>query len=105
MRKYEVLLDPLYESGTDTNDETRWEREASFLLEKVKSKTVIFHYFDSAFFDEYVELGEMTERELSDRADALAIKDGIDVVRYDNGNYGIVAYYSGNINGFEVIEL
>ena len=105
MRKYEVLLDSLFEIDPETNDETRWDREVKFLLEKVKSKTVIFHYFDSAFFDEYVELGEMTASELSDRTDALAIKDGIDVVRYDNGNYGIIAYYSGHENGFEVIEL
>lgn len=105
MRKYEILLDSLFEIDPDTNDETRWEREVQFLLSHIKANKVIFHYFDSAFFDEYVELGEMTASELSDRADALAIKDGIDVVRYDNGNYGIVAYYSGHENGFEVIEL
>lgn len=105
MRKYEILLDKLFDIDPDTNDETRWEREVQFLLENVKSKMVIFHYFDSAFFDEYVELGEMDERELYDRTDALAFKEGIDVVRYDNGNYGILAYYGDNKNGFEIIEI
>ena len=105
MRKYEILLDKLFDIDPDTNDETRWEREVEFLLSHIKANKVIFHYFDSVFFDEYVELGEMTASELSDRTDALAFKEGIDVVRYDNGNYGILAYYGDNKNGFEIIEI
>ena len=33
----------------------------------------------------------------------VAIKDGVDMVQFANGNYGFVAYYNGGINGFEVI--
>ena len=33
----------------------------------------------------------------------LNIKEGYDMVQFDNGNIGFVAYYDGVENGFEVI--
>ena len=33
----------------------------------------------------------------------LAIKDGVDAVRYNNGNFGFVAYYSGREDYMEII--
>ena len=34
----------------------------------------------------------------------LDIKEGYDMVQYDNGNIGFVAYYDGVPNGFEIID-
>lgn len=58
----------------------------------------LIHFFNSRFFDEFTE--EMT---ISDAIEYLAIKDGVDLVKYDNGNMGFVAY-DGTANGFEIIE-
>jgi len=33
----------------------------------------------------------------------LAIKDGYDLIQFENGNYGYVAYYNGIENGFEIL--
>ncbi len=41
---------------------------------------------------------------LYDAVAALASKEGIDLVQFENGNYGFVAYYNENENGFEILE-
>lgn len=57
------------------------------------------NFFDSPFFDECTEY-----MNIYDAIQCLAIKDGVDLVQYSNKNYGFVAYYNGNVNGFEVIK-
>lgn len=63
------------------------------------AKNVNIHFFDSPFFDEYT-----TKMNVYEAIECLAIKDGADLVQYDNENYGFVAYYNGNKNGFEIIR-
>ena len=63
------------------------------------AREVVCHFFDSPFFDE--DIGFWT---VYDAIQCLAIKDGVDLVQYDNGRYGFVAYYNGNVNGFEIVE-
>ena len=58
---------------------------------------VLCHFFDSPFSDEREE-----HWNVYDAIQCLAIKDGVDLVQYGNGNYGFVAYYSGTANGFEI---
>ena len=58
----------------------------------------ICHFFGSPWFDE-----ETIEMDIDDAIECLAIKDGVDMVQFSNGNYGFVAYYNGRVNGFEVI--
>ena len=66
---------------------------------KQYAENYLIHFFDSVFFDEtYMGL------EICDAIECLAIKDGYDLVQYENGNIGIVAYYNGNNNGFEIIR-
>lgn len=57
------------------------------------------HFFDSAFFDEYE-----TDSYVGESTQFLAIKDGIDLVRFETGNYGFVAYYNNHCNGFEILS-
>ena len=60
-------------------------------------KERLIHYFDSPFM--------VTEWDpIYDAIQILAIKDGVDLVQFSNGNYGFVAYYSGIKNGFEILE-
>lgn len=58
------------------------------------------HFFESYFNSETTE--EMT---ILEATEMLAIKDGADLVQYNNGNYGFIAYYNGRANGFEILEV
>lgn len=57
------------------------------------------HFFESPFFDE-----QTRNLVLDDAIQCLAIKDGVDLVRFENKNIGFVAYYNGHENGFEIIR-
>ncbi len=109
MKEYIVLtqksiLDMEYEN------EKQWEQDCLALYEEQNAilkangienddvKSYIVHFFDSDFFDE-----QTTELTIDDAIQCLAIKDGVDLVQYENGNYGYVAYYGTCDNGFEIL--
>lgn len=58
----------------------------------------LIHFFDSKFFNDTT-----IEETIDNAIEMLAIKDGVDLVKFDNGNLGYVAYYNGLLNGFEII--
>lgn len=57
------------------------------------------HIFDSPYTTELTMFDGIEEA-----SQYLAIKDGCDLVRFENGNIGFVAYYNGHKNGFEIIQ-
>ena len=65
--------------------------------------TVVYHFFDSAFRNEMYTVGNTVE--INDYIEMLAIKDGVNLVKYENGNTGFVGIYNGHENGFEIIPL
>lgn len=64
------------------------------------AKEISCHFFSAAYFNEQFQM--LT---IYDAIELLPAKDGMDLVRYENGNYGFVAYYNGNVSGFEVINM
>ena len=90
-----ITRNRVYES--EPEDIVREQEEKRNIL-GLNSGSYICHFFDSAWFDE-----ETIEMDIDDAIQCLAIKDGVDMVQFNNGNYGFVAYYNGKINGFEVI--
>lgn len=60
---------------------------------------VVIHFFKSAFCskDCYYYMS------ILDAIESLAIKDGCYCVKYENGNIGYIAEYSGKENGFEIV--
>lgn len=58
----------------------------------------VIHFFDSAYSND-----EVVVTTLYDAIQMLAIKDGVDLVKFENGRAGFVAYYNGNDNGFEIV--
>ena len=90
-----ITRNRVYES--EPEDIMREQEEKRNIL-GLNNKNYICHFFDSAWFDE-----ETIEMDIDDAIQCLAIKDGVDMVQFSNGNYGFVAYYSGETNGFEVI--
>lgn len=94
---------------SDYNEED-YEREVELRYEEQQEKLEILgfkyergvdyvcHFFDSVYFDE-----ETCVTSIPEAIECLAIKDGVDLVQFSNGNYGFVAYYNGYKNGFEII--
>ena len=66
----------------------------SFDLERL-----VVHFFDSPYTSDSFE-----KTSFEDAVQMLAIKEGYDVVRFESGNYGVVAYYGGKENAFEIID-
>lgn len=54
-------------------------------------------FLESYFFHEHIRKGT-----LNYLIQCLAVKDGVDLVQFENGKIGYVAYYSGHENGFEL---
>lgn len=106
MDKYTVITKHQVYGDYDPEDEREVELRYEEQQEKLKilgfkyerMADYVCHFFDSAYFDE-----ETTTMSIPEAIECLAIKDGIDLVQFENGNYGFVAYYNGHKNGFEII--
>lgn len=82
--------------------EELWEEQLKFLKKEITTKNVIIHFIEDTHFcdDKYVYAA--TES-IDEYTQYLAVKDGVNLVRFSNGNLGFVAYYNGHENGFEII--
>lgn len=58
----------------------------------------LVHFFHSPWCHSFVDNCTLFEA-----IEAMAIKDGVDLVKFENGNYGFVAYYNGFSDAFEII--
>ena len=85
----------VYESEPDDIYNEQQEKRAVLNL---NGADYLCHFFDSPFFNDSLVVSD-----IDTAIQYLAIKDGVDMVLYSNGNYGFVAYYSGCVNGFEII--
>jgi hypothetical protein len=71
-----------------------WGEQSSL----IKGEYFAIHFLeDKHFLDE----SYTTSFNIDDTIQCLAIKDGVDLVQFENGNMGFVAYYNGHKNGFE----
>lgn len=78
--------------------------EQNQILEKeITTEQVIIHFIeDPHFINESYQY--CSKEDISEYIDWLAIKDGCDLVRFENGFLGYVAYYNGHENAFEIME-
>ena len=104
--KFEIIGQNFYECkeydesmGTDSMIAFYERQQAIFDSIYTEDTKVIIHYLES---DHYT-IGYTSE--INDYIDCLAIKDGVNIVRFENGNIGFMAYYSGYENGFEIMPL
>jgi hypothetical protein len=82
--------------------EELYEEQLVFLEKEIKTENVIIHFIeDTHFIDDYCRYTATTE--IDKFIQYLAVKDGVDLVRFSNGNLGFVAYYNGHENAFEII--
>ena len=59
----------------------------------------VAHFFNSAFFNEQTDNDTINEL-----VQKLATKEGYDLVQFENGKIGFVAYYGNKENGFELVS-
>lgn len=80
---------------SETEKTALWEEQSSLLP---KANTFFVHVFeDKHYMDEHF----FVTNDIEDEIQILAIKDGVDLVQFENGNIGFIAYYNGHENGFE----
>lgn len=108
LHKFKVLtkksvLDIPYET------ETQRETDVGFLVEEQCDiltsngfsfyKCYRIHFFNSRYTHDHI-----INIDIDEAIQCLAIKDGYDLVRFENGNIGFVAYYNNVENGFEILR-
>ena len=100
---YEILTSKtVYNIGETDEEREALINEQNAVLESLGydfATVYDAHFFNSSFFDEQTVCDDM--HSLIDR---LAVKDGVDLVRFENGNVGFVAYYNGEVNAFEILR-
>ena len=101
MLKYEIITkkQTYKNSFEEVLEEQKTTCKALGFSMEWNAEDVIIHYFHSAFRKENIFYMNVWEA-----LDGLAVKDGFDLVQFENGNYGFVAYYSGHVNGFEIFK-
>lgn len=83
--------------------ENLYEEQMKIIDLQVKTKNVIIHILeDDYYLNEHFFYDK--KEEINRYLEYLAIKDGADLVKFENGNLGYIAYYNLAKNGFEIIE-
>ena len=97
------ILDIPYESDEQNQrDCTELVEEQNTILKEKGydlNKIYYLHFYDSHYTNDTI-----VSLELYDAIQLLAIKEGYDLVEFDNGKFGYVAYYNLHKNGFEIFE-
>lgn len=66
------------------------------------NESVIYHTFNSSFSDDEEDEGNANDFDF--QIQCLALKDGVDLVRFENGNVGFVSYCNKCMDAFEIIR-
>lgn len=104
--RYEVIGKSLYDYlgiKTDTELEVRNEEITDALLSHLEGRETAITVDVWGAKDSRICDGRYAWADLEDAIDSLAIKDGVDIIRFENGNLGLVAYYNGRKSFLEII--
>lgn len=100
--KYDVLT-RMSTLVTKNKEKLAEEQDAIFrALFLDMSEDVIYHTFDNTFSEDECDEGSLSEYDY--QIQSLALKDGVDLVAFSNGNVGFVSYCNGHKDAFEIIQ-
>lgn len=90
---YETILEALIQS--------HYEKQEKIIYSKIEKNTSVLFLvlYPDLTADYFID----TINNYSRYFDYLAVKDGIDLIQFDNGNIGFVAYYNGHKSFIEII--
>lgn len=104
---YTVLTELNVDGYLDHDEDADEYGEAMVEEQRKKLEELGYDYLDTCyvihFFDSHYSIDAVTIDEIHEAIMSLAIKDGYDLVMFENGHPGYVAYYNGCANGFEII--
>lgn len=84
----------------DTSDDRAIKDLVDMQTNYLPCKPVTVIHFDCVFGDPYIGI----HVNIYDIIEMLAIKDGIDVIEYENGRRGIVAYYNAHKSFIMILD-
>lgn len=79
------------------------EEQLEFIEKEITTENVIIHFIEDPHYI-YESYHYDSKANIDEYVQWLAVKDGLDLVRFSNGNLGYVAYYNGHQNAFEIIQ-
>lgn len=102
---FEVLTKKSVMDLIETEDKEMLYEEQDSLFKAMfdnRNESVIYHTFDSPFATDEEDNGNVSDYDFE--IQSLALKDGVDLVRFENGNIGFVSYCNKCIDAFEIIR-
>lgn len=99
---YKVLGKSLYDVPEEER-EARDERLTMYLIDHMRDREVALKTDTWGYISITISDGGDVWYDLEDAIERLAIKDGCDLVRYDDGTLGLVAYYNGRKSYLQII--
>lgn len=82
--------------------ESYYENQLETFFTLFDHETMIIHFIGSRYTEEEYMIGNTND--INEYIECLAIKEGVNLVKFESGNIGFVAYYNNYENGFEVME-
>lgn len=102
---FEVLTRESVINLTEAEDREMLYEEQDSLFKAMfdnRNENVIYHTFNSSFSDDEEDEGNANDFDF--QIQSLALKDGVDLVRFENGNVGFVSYCNKCMDAFEIIR-
>ena len=102
---FEVLTRESVINLTEAEDREMLYEEQDSLFKSMfdnRNENVIYHTFDSPFATDEEDNGNVSDYDFE--IQSLAFKDGVDFVKFDNGNVGFVSYCNKCMDAFEIIR-
>jgi hypothetical protein len=102
--KYTVLTS---RSVLDISYESAWQFQRDIYdlsneQDELVDKLCPSEYYKATFLESYFCNEHIRKGTLSHMIQCLAAKDGVDLVRFENGKLGYIGYYNGHEHGFEL---
>lgn len=100
--KFTVLTKKLTLLCEDKGALAEEQNKLFFELFPNKNESVIYHTFKSSFSDDEEDEGDISDFDF--QIQSLVLKDGVDLVKFQNGNIGFVSYCNKAMDAFEIIR-
>lgn len=103
MPRYEIITKRKVNDETNVRLTSESETDMELFIEQEAKLKELGYTWNSEVYAHDFDDEEGCNDTIDGHIESLAIKDGVDLVRFENGNIGFVAYYNNWTNGFEIL--